>query len=196
MPPRAVADPRVLLLHGEESFLVEEEAKRVLDTWRTELTSYVGYEPLDAVTDPEVALADGAPLVHDELGTNRCYRWELDAGDIDKAFADAAVTVSCRFRQNRLIPNAIEPRACLAQPGQPPHQPRETPMRKGSLRRVRTVRPSGAFLPIGTIPLRVRPLHGARFDRHGPRGWVCRSTRSGSRTTRPPRCRSTTRQPP
>ena len=76
----------------------------------------VGYEPLDAVIDPEAALAEGAPVVHDELGTNRCYTWELDAGDIDKPFADAAVTVSCRFRQNRLIPNALEPRAYLAQP--------------------------------------------------------------------------------
>ena len=47
MSPRAVADPRVLLLHGEESFLVEEEAKRVLDAWRTELVSDFGYEALD-----------------------------------------------------------------------------------------------------------------------------------------------------
>jgi carbon-monoxide dehydrogenase large subunit len=76
----------------------------------------VEYEPLDAVVDPEEALADGAPLVHDDLGTNRCYTWKLDGGDVEKAFADAAVTVSCRLRQQRLIPNAIEPRACLASP--------------------------------------------------------------------------------
>jgi len=76
----------------------------------------VEYEPLDAVVDPADALADGAPLVHDELGTNRCYTWKLDGGDVDKAFAAAGVTVRCRFRQQRLIPNAIEPRACLAQP--------------------------------------------------------------------------------
>jgi carbon-monoxide dehydrogenase large subunit len=76
----------------------------------------VEYDPLDAVVDPEAALADGAPLVHDEFGTNRCYTWKLDAGEVDKAFADAATTVSCRLRQQRLIPNAIEPRACLAQP--------------------------------------------------------------------------------
>ena len=47
MAPRAVADPRVLLLHGEESFLVEEEAKRVLAAWRTELVSDFGFEALD-----------------------------------------------------------------------------------------------------------------------------------------------------
>jgi carbon-monoxide dehydrogenase large subunit len=76
----------------------------------------VDYEPLEAVTDVEAALADGAPLVHDELGTNRCYHWTLSGGDVDKAFADAAVTVKGRYRQNRLIPNAIEPRGVLAQP--------------------------------------------------------------------------------
>jgi DNA polymerase III delta subunit len=47
MAPRAVSDPRVLLLHGEESFLVEEEAKRMLDAWRAELVSDFGFEALD-----------------------------------------------------------------------------------------------------------------------------------------------------
>src|SRR5437667_3500534 len=71
----------------------------------------VEYEPLPAVVDPEAALADGAPLVHDEFGTNRCYTWTLEAGEVDRLFAEAAVTVSERYRQNRLIPNAIEPRS-------------------------------------------------------------------------------------
>src|SRR5260221_666106 len=47
MSPRAGGDPRVLLLHGEESFLVEEEAKRVLDAWKAELVSDFGFEALD-----------------------------------------------------------------------------------------------------------------------------------------------------
>ncbi len=76
----------------------------------------VEYEPLTAVTDVGEALADGAPLVHDEFGTNRCYHWTLAGGDADAAFADAAVTVSERYRQNRLIPTAIEPRGVLVQP--------------------------------------------------------------------------------
>jgi carbon-monoxide dehydrogenase large subunit len=76
----------------------------------------VDYEPLPAVTDVGEALADGAPLVHDEFGTNRSYDWTLAAGEVDKAFADAAVTVSERYRQNRLIPTAIEPRGILVQP--------------------------------------------------------------------------------
>ncbi len=76
----------------------------------------VEYEPLRAVVDPEAALADGAPLVHDEFGTNRCYTWKLEAGEVDRLFDEADVTVSERYRQQRLVPNAIEPRAVFVQP--------------------------------------------------------------------------------
>ena len=76
----------------------------------------VEYEPLPAVVDVEAALLDGAPLVHDEFGTNRCYTWNLDAGEVDRLFDEAAVTVKERYRQNRLIPNAIEPRAVFVTP--------------------------------------------------------------------------------
>jgi DNA polymerase III subunit delta len=58
MAPRAVSDPRVLLLHGDESFLVEEEAKRVLEAWRTELVSDFGFEALDPGTLNAAKLRD------------------------------------------------------------------------------------------------------------------------------------------
>ena len=77
----------------------------------------VEYEPLPAVVDPEAALAEDAPLVHDELGTNRCYTWTLESADgVDALFADADVVVKERYYQNRLIPNAVEPRAVFVQP--------------------------------------------------------------------------------
>src|SRR3989440_8395628 len=76
----------------------------------------VEYDPLPAVVDPEQALADGAPLVHDEFGTNRCYTWKLAAGEVDDEFANADVTIKERYRQQRLIPNAIEPRGVIVQP--------------------------------------------------------------------------------
>ena len=41
----------------------------------------VEYEPLDAVVDLATALEDGAPLVHPDLGTNKCYVWRLDTDD-------------------------------------------------------------------------------------------------------------------
>jgi carbon-monoxide dehydrogenase large subunit len=76
----------------------------------------VDYEALPAVVDPEQALADGAPLVHDEFGTNKCFTWALAADEVEEAFANAAATVKERYRQQRLIPNAIEPRGVVAQP--------------------------------------------------------------------------------
>jgi carbon-monoxide dehydrogenase large subunit len=76
----------------------------------------VDYEPLGVVVDAEAALAPDAPLVHDDFETNRCYTWELAAGDVEKAFADASVVVSERYRHQRLIPNAIEPRGVLVKP--------------------------------------------------------------------------------
>jgi carbon-monoxide dehydrogenase large subunit len=79
----------------------------------------VEYEPLAVVTDIEAALADGAPLVHDEFGTNRCYTWTLEGpeeGAVDRVFAESPVTIKERYRQQRLIPNAIEPRIVLVQP--------------------------------------------------------------------------------
>ena len=76
----------------------------------------VDYEPLPAVTDVEQAAAEGAPLVHDEFEDNGCYTWTLAAGEVDRLFSEAAVTVEERYRQQRLIPNAIEPRGVLAEP--------------------------------------------------------------------------------
>ena len=75
----------------------------------------VEYEPLDPVIDPEAALADGAPVVHEEFGTNHCYTWTLKTDNADGVFADAPVTVKERYRQQRLVPNAMEPRGVLAQ---------------------------------------------------------------------------------
>ena len=76
----------------------------------------VEYEQLPVVVDVEEALAEGAPIVHEEFGTNECFTWKLDAGEIDRLFGEAAVTVTERYRQNRLIPNAIEPRAVFVAP--------------------------------------------------------------------------------
>jgi carbon-monoxide dehydrogenase large subunit len=74
----------------------------------------VEYEPLDAVTDVGRALDADAPLVHDDLETNECYVWKLDAGEVERAFADAEVTVKRNYRQQRLIPVAMEPRGAIA----------------------------------------------------------------------------------
>jgi carbon-monoxide dehydrogenase large subunit len=75
----------------------------------------VDYEQLPAVVDPEEALAEGAPLVHEELEDNRSYTWALKTDNAYDVFSSAPVVVKERYRQQRLIPNAIEPRGVLAQ---------------------------------------------------------------------------------
>ena len=77
----------------------------------------VEYESLPSIFDVQKALEDGAPLVHSDLGTNECYVWKLDAGDVQAAIDAADVVVTRRYHQPRLIPNAIEPRGVLAQVG-------------------------------------------------------------------------------
>jgi aerobic carbon-monoxide dehydrogenase large subunit len=76
----------------------------------------VDYEPLPAVADVEAALAEGAPLVHDEFGTNRSYSWKLTNGDVNKVFSEAPVVVEEHYRVQRQVPNAMEPRAILVDP--------------------------------------------------------------------------------
>jgi aerobic carbon-monoxide dehydrogenase large subunit len=74
----------------------------------------VDYEPLPAVLDMEAALAEGSPKVH-EAG-NKSYEWVFANGDLDAAFRDAPVVIERTYRQQRLIPCAIEPRAVVCDP--------------------------------------------------------------------------------
>ncbi|WP_021594084.1 xanthine dehydrogenase family protein molybdopterin-binding subunit [Actinomadura welshii] len=76
----------------------------------------VDYEPLPAVVDMEAAIADGADLVHDGLGTNKSYTWVFENGDLDAAMTDAPVVIERRYIQQRLIPTAMEPRSVLCVP--------------------------------------------------------------------------------
>src|SRR5688500_13034885 len=72
------------------------------------------YEPLPAVVDAEATLAPGAPLLYRDLGTNLALRLEREQGDVDAAFASAAVAIEVDLVNQRLIPLAMEPRACSA----------------------------------------------------------------------------------
>ncbi len=74
----------------------------------------IDYEPLPVVVDPEQAVQQGAPLLHDDAGTNVLVSREFKRGDVDAAFAAAPVRVGARFRMHRKTPVAIEPRACAS----------------------------------------------------------------------------------
>jgi len=77
----------------------------------------VEYDPLPAVVDLEDALSDRV-VIHEDLGTNVSYTWELvpDADAVESAFANAAHRVKARYVQQRLIPAAIEPRGVVVVP--------------------------------------------------------------------------------
>ena len=101
---RYVGEPVVGIV--AESRYQAEDALELID---------IDYEPLPIVIDPEQAVRAGAPLLHDEAGTNVLVSREFKRGDVEAAFASAPVRVQGRFRMHRKTPVAIEPRACLAE---------------------------------------------------------------------------------
>jgi aerobic carbon-monoxide dehydrogenase large subunit len=71
----------------------------------------VEYEPLPPVLDIRTALDEGSPKVH-EAG-NKSFEWVFQNGDLDAAFREAPVVIERNYRQQRLIPSAMEPRAVV-----------------------------------------------------------------------------------
>ena len=74
----------------------------------------VDYEPLPAVTDPQLGERDDAPLVHDSCPNNYLIKREYQRGDVDAAFRNAHVTVKRRFRIGRKQALCLEGRGCVA----------------------------------------------------------------------------------
>lgn len=73
----------------------------------------VQYQPLPVVTDPRDAVQDQAPLVHPEIAHNIAFHWRV-GDNLDDVFAQADVVIKQQFRQQRLIPSAMEPRCAVA----------------------------------------------------------------------------------
>src|SRR5258708_14115223 len=75
----------------------------------------VEYEELPAVADVRSAIKPGAPQLHPEAPGNVVYDWALgDEAAVNAAFAKAANEVTLDLTNNRLVPNAMEPRAAVA----------------------------------------------------------------------------------
>ena len=75
----------------------------------------INYEVLDAIVDPKAATQDGAPRVHDDVPNNTIFDWELGNKDeTDAAFENAHHVTELSYHNQKLVPNAIEPRAALA----------------------------------------------------------------------------------
>jgi carbon-monoxide dehydrogenase large subunit len=102
---RHVGDPIALVV--AESY---DQAKDAAEAIELDL------EELPAVMNMEKAIDNPSTLVHDDAPNNLCYDWELgDEADVDLAFKDAAHVVSIDVTNNRLVPNAMEPRAAIGE---------------------------------------------------------------------------------
>ncbi|MCW3117033.1 MAG: xanthine dehydrogenase family protein molybdopterin-binding subunit [Chitinophagaceae bacterium] len=73
----------------------------------------VEYEELPCVVNAAEAVKPGAPLVHADVPANTCYDWSLGnpISEVDEAIHNAAHVSTLEFVNQRLIPNAIEPRS-------------------------------------------------------------------------------------
>ena len=109
-PPMAVTKVRHV---GDQVAIViaetKSQARDALDIIE------VDYEVLPAAINMDEALS-GKALVHDDVPNNMCFDWEIgDKEATENSFSDAHKVVSIELVNNRLIPNAMEPRAAVAQ---------------------------------------------------------------------------------
>jgi len=74
----------------------------------------VEYEELPGVFDPEEAMKDGAPKVHDYVKNNISVEYHWNFGDVEKAFAESHLVREDRFRTARVTHGYLEPPAILA----------------------------------------------------------------------------------
>src|SRR5437762_7260390 len=112
-PPHPVlAKGKVRYVGDQVALVVAETQNQAKDA--AELID-VDYDVLPAVVDVVDALKSGAPQIHDEAPGNKCYTWAIgDKAAVDAAFAKAAHVTKLDLVNNRLVPNAIEPRAAVA----------------------------------------------------------------------------------
>src|SRR2546428_82803 len=98
---------------GEPIAMVVAESRYVAEDALEDIV--VDAEPLPVVVDLEAALAPGAPLVHDDLGSNVADHAVQRKGDYERARAAAHVVIARRFRYDRGAAAAIENRGIVAQ---------------------------------------------------------------------------------
>src|SRR5713101_7938820 len=103
---RHVGEAVAAVVATSEAIAVDAAAEDVVVDW----------EPLPAVTDPFVAMAKGAPQIHDDAPNNIEHQNTIKAGDPDHAFAKAKRVVKQRMVSQRLCGVPLEGRATLAAP--------------------------------------------------------------------------------
>jgi 4-hydroxybenzoyl-CoA reductase alpha subunit len=74
----------------------------------------VDYEELPGVFDPEEAMMEGAPVIHDYRPNNISVEYHWNFGDVDKAFAGSYLVHEDRFETGKVIVGFLEPPASVA----------------------------------------------------------------------------------
>src|SRR5712691_6097947 len=110
-PHPAIASTKACYVGDPVAVVVAETAAQAKDA--AEKVS-VDYEVLPAVADPGAAQAKDAPQIHEVAPANTIYQWHLgDAKAVDAAFQAAKHVTKLDLVNNRLVPNAMEPRAAI-----------------------------------------------------------------------------------
>jgi carbon-monoxide dehydrogenase large subunit len=110
--------PHPALAHGKANYVGDAVAVVIAESLALAKDAAervkVEYELLPAVADP--AKAQSAPQIHEVAPKNTIYQWSLgDQKAVEAAFGNAKHVTRLDLVNNRLVPNAIEPRAALAE---------------------------------------------------------------------------------
>ncbi len=115
---------RPVLAHGKVrhvgdayAAIIAETAAQARDA-AEQLAADTGIEELPAVIDMEAAIADPSNRVHDEIPDNLCFDWgwvEDNRASVDEAIRNAPHVTTLELVNNRVIPNAMEPRASIGE---------------------------------------------------------------------------------
>lgn len=110
-PHPALAQGKVRYVGDHVAVVIAESLAQARDA--AELVA-VDYDVHKAAVDPGKTQAPGQPQVHAEAPNNTVYQWHLgDKAATDAAFAKAAHVTKLQIVNNRLVPNAMEPRAAI-----------------------------------------------------------------------------------
>ena len=112
-PHPIIAADKVLHVGDQVAMVVADTAMQAREAAEAIV---VDYDALPAVVDPGRAVGSPAVLHEGVSPDNVCYVWgHGDEAATEAAFATAAHVTRLEFANNRLIPNAMEPRAANAQ---------------------------------------------------------------------------------
>lgn len=115
---------RPVLAHGKVRHVGDAYAAVIAETYQQakdaaqQLADDSNIEELPAVIDMKAAVADASNRVHDEIPDNLCFDWgwiEDNRAAVDAAFKSAPHVTTLELVNNRLVPNAMEPRASIGE---------------------------------------------------------------------------------